>query len=64
MLKILEVANIRKLKSHIVRYQWNEFGIRDKHWYLEIGEDCFCDISKSLNHLTDFKRSDVTVNAI
>jgi len=36
-----------ELKSHICPLPsgWI-WGIRDKHWYLEIGEDCFCDYSR------------------
>ena len=34
---------------------------RDKNWYLEIGQDCFCDYQEVLNYLTDLNRNEVSV---
>ena len=54
-------TNIQNLRAILSVTSGMNLAFRDKHWYLEIGEDCFCDYQEVLNHLTDLSRSDVTV---
>ncbi|MCM4151754.1 hypothetical protein DHD05_09140 [Arenibacter sp. N53] len=54
-------TNIQNLRAILSLTKEMNLTFRDKNWYLEIGEDCFCDYQEVLNYLNDLGRNDMSV---
>ncbi|MCK0144699.1 hypothetical protein MWU78_03445 [Arenibacter sp. F26102] len=55
-------TNIQNLRAILSVTKEMNLTFRDKNWYLEIGEDCFCDYQAVLNYLNDLSRNDLTIS--
>ena len=54
-------TNIQNLRAILSATKEMNLTFRDKNWYLEIGEGCFCDYQAVLNFLNDLGRNDLSV---
>ena len=54
-------TNIQNLRAILSETKEMNLTFRDKSWYLEIGENCFCDYQEVLNYLKDLGSGGVTV---
>jgi two-component SAPR family response regulator len=54
-------TNIQNLRGILSVAKEMNLAFRDKNWFLEIGEDCFCDYQEVLNYLNNLGRSGVTI---
>ncbi|WP_146613550.1 LamG domain-containing protein [Arenibacter echinorum] len=54
-------TNIQNLRAILSEAKEMNLIFLDKSWFLEIGNNCFCDYQEVLNYLNDLGRSGVTV---
>lgn len=57
-------TNIQNLRAVLTASAMIQLTFKDKQWFLEIGEGCFCDYQEVLKYLDSFKKEDMGVKEL